>query len=90
MENSFACRYLEGELYDGSGYSESRVGELLTYRYEASDGDVMVWQHAFDLRAFGKEGKENSSSTCEIRRGLCMDPTLCHVMSCAFGHGWNL
>ena len=50
--------------------SESRVGELLTYKYEASDGDVMVWRHAFDLRAFGEQGKENSSRTCETRRGL--------------------
>ena len=78
MDNNFASRYLAGELYDGSGYSNSNVGELLTYKYEASDGDVMVWQHAFDLRAFGKQGKQNSS-TCEMKRGPCMDPTLCHV-----------
>ena len=55
-ENSFASRYLAGELYDGSCYSNSYVGELGTYKYEASDGDVMVWQHAFDLRAFGLKG----------------------------------
>ena len=75
MENSFASRYLEGELYDGSSYSKRSVRELLTYKYEASDGDVMVWRHAFDLRAFGEQGKENSSSTCETRRGPCTDPT---------------
>jgi len=79
MENNFASRYLAGELYDGSGYSDSAVGELRTYKYEGSDGDVMVWQHAFDLRAFGKQGKENSSSTCEMKRNPYMDPTLCHV-----------
>ena len=90
MENSFASRYLEGDLYDGSRYSKDYVGELFTYKYEASDGDVMVWRHAFDLRAFGEQGKENSSSTCETRRGLCMDPTLCHVMSRAFADCWNL
>ena len=70
MENSFASRYLEGELYDGSRYSRSHVGEILTYKYKASDGRVMVWRHAFDLRAFGEQGKENSSRTCETRRGL--------------------
>ncbi|CAL1136673.1 unnamed protein product, partial [Cladocopium goreaui] len=58
ISDYFAKRYLAGELYDGSGYSNSNVGELLTYKYEASDGDVMVWQHAFDLRAFGKQGEE--------------------------------
>ena len=56
MDNSFASRYLAGELYDGSGYSQDSVGELLTYKYTASDGDVMVWCHAFDLRAFGLKG----------------------------------
>ena len=49
---------MDGDLYDGSCYSNSNVGELLTYEYEASDGVVMVWRHAFDLRAFGKQGEE--------------------------------
>ena len=39
----------------------------------------MVWRHAFDLRAFGEQGKENSSSTCEMKRNPYKDPTLCHV-----------
>ena len=71
MDNNFASRYLAGDLYDGSRYSNSSVGEVLTYEYKASDGVVMVWRHAFDLRAFGKQGKENSS-TCEMRRGPCL------------------
>ena len=62
MENSFASRYLEGELYDGSRYSRSFVGELLTYKYEAPDGDVMVWRHAFDLRAFGEQGRRTAAA----------------------------
>ena len=78
MDNNFASRYLAGDLYNGSCYSNSYVGELLTYEYKAPDGDVMVWRHAFDLRACGKQGKGNSS-TCEMRRGFCMDLTLCHV-----------
>ena len=56
MDNSFASRYLAGELYNGSCYSESWEGELATYMYTASDGTVMVWRHAFDLRPFGLKG----------------------------------
>ncbi|CAL1136671.1 unnamed protein product [Cladocopium goreaui] len=58
LSDYFAKRYLAGELYDGSCYSNSYVGELGTYKYKASDGDVMVWRHAFDLRAFGEQGEE--------------------------------
>ena len=86
MDNNFASRYLAGDLYDGSRYSNSSVGEVLTYEYKASDGVVMVWRHAFDLRAFGKQGKENSS-TCEMRRGPYNDPTLGHVH---LRRVWNL
>ena len=60
MHNNFACRYLEGELYNGEDYSNSSVGELPAFKYKADDGEVMIWQHAFDLRAFGEEGKETA------------------------------
>jgi len=58
LSDYFPNGYLDGDLYDGSCYSESWVGELCTYKYEAPDGDVMVWRHAFDLRAFGEQGEE--------------------------------
>ena len=79
---------MAGDLYDGSGYSESYVDELLTYEYKTSDGAaVMVWQHAFDLRAFGKQGKENSSSTCEMRRALAwIQP----FVMCIFAHSLEM
>ena len=87
MDNNFASRYLDGDLYDGRCYSMRCVEEIVTYKYKASDGDVMVWRHAFDLRAFGKPGKENSNSTCEMRRGPYNDPTLGHVH---LRRVWNL
>ena len=67
MNSSFASRYLAGELYDGNCYSENWVGELYTYEYTASDGAVMVWCHAFDLRAFGLKG-----ATASVRSFQCV------------------
>eukprot|EP00438_Fugacium_kawagutii_P029756 Skav215810 [mRNA] locus=scaffold3885:185871:186969:+ [translate_table: standard] len=52
-------RYCQGELYDGKLYNNGYVGELHTYGFKATDGSVKVWRHAFDLRAFGKEGPKN-------------------------------
>ena len=76
---------MAGDLYDGSGYSESYVDELLTYEYKASDGVVRVWRHAFDLRAFGKQGKE--ISTCEMRRALAwIQP----FVMCIFAHSLEM
>ena len=41
---------LQGKLYEGLQYSLDSIGELLTFRYDAPDGAVHVWRHAFDLR----------------------------------------
>ena len=53
----YAQRYLAGELYTGRFYRESGLQEVLTYKYEAPDGDVHVWRHAFDLKPFGRGEK---------------------------------
>ncbi|OLQ15585.1 Nephrocystin-3 [Symbiodinium microadriaticum] len=53
LSDYYAQRYLAGELYTGRCYREDGLGELLTYKYEAPDGDVHVWRHAFDLTPFG-------------------------------------
>lgn len=31
---------------------------MRTFDFDAEDGEIRVWQHAFDLRAFGKTGGE--------------------------------
>ncbi|CAE7241533.1 HPGDS, partial [Symbiodinium natans] len=50
LSQYFLGPYVQGHLYEGTQYSEDSVGELLTFRYDAADGPVQVWQHAFDLR----------------------------------------
>ncbi|CAE7799066.1 kidins220, partial [Symbiodinium sp. CCMP2456] len=46
----FAHGYLHGELLESAQYTLDYVGELRTFRFDASDGPVHVWQHAMDLR----------------------------------------
>ena len=55
-------RYLDGELFKGSYEEKILHAGLPTYKFEAADGPVFVWQFAFDLRGFGEKGRENCSS----------------------------
>ena len=52
----FAGSYLRGELFQGEQYVNDLVGGLRTFRFDAEDGPVHVWQHAFDLRLQGFPG----------------------------------
>ena len=53
----------------------------------------MVWRYAFDLRAFGEQGKDNSSrchcnnffTVGEMKRDPCMDPTFVMCICVCFG-----
>lgn len=52
-------RYLNGKLKTkskNSFYQEGHLNELTTFVFEALDGKVQVWQSAFDLRRFGRQG----------------------------------
>ena len=44
--------------YTGSQYTEDTFpGGLRTFRYDAADGPVHVWQHAFDIRDLGSSSE---------------------------------
>ena len=58
LSDYFANGYLRGELFQGTQYSQDEVRELLTFRFDAADGPVHVWQHAFDLRDAATAGTE--------------------------------
>ena len=45
----FRGPYLEGRLYEGHAYEEDYVGECRTFRFDAPDGPVHVWQDALQL-----------------------------------------
>ena len=46
----FRGPYLEGRLYEGHAYEKDSVGECRTFRFDAPDGAVHVWQHALLIR----------------------------------------
>ena len=51
LSQYFAGGYLRGELFVGEQYIEGSIdGQLRTFRFDADDGPVHVWQHALDLR----------------------------------------
>lgn len=57
----FSGPYLQGEMLDGAAqYEGDCVDDVPTFRYDAADGPVHVWQHALDLRskARGTPGTE--------------------------------
>ncbi|CAJ1408785.1 unnamed protein product [Effrenium voratum] len=58
LSSYFKEKYLNGELFEGSSYAKSSLSEIATYTFKGADGETQVWQHAFDLRAFGNEGED--------------------------------
>ena len=59
LSQYFAGPYLQGHLYTGSQYTEDTFpGGLRTFRYDAADGPVHVWQHAFDIRDLGSSSED--------------------------------
>ncbi|CAE7746193.1 FKBP65 [Symbiodinium sp. CCMP2456] len=49
LSKYFRGPYLTGEVYQGSLYSNSSLGDLRTFDYIAPDGLVSVWRHAVIL-----------------------------------------
>ncbi|CAJ1447759.1 unnamed protein product [Effrenium voratum] len=45
----FVERYKDGELFESKVYKKDRVDGIPTFRFDAPDGPVQVWQHAFNL-----------------------------------------
>ncbi|CAE7727772.1 kidins220 [Symbiodinium sp. CCMP2592] len=52
----FAHGYLHGQLLESAQYTSDCVGELRTFRFDASDGPVQVCQHPIDLRDSSCDG----------------------------------
>jgi len=49
LSSYFLSSYLEGGVYAGHVYEEDYVGEFPTFRFDAPDGPVHVWQYALHL-----------------------------------------
>ena len=60
LSKYFKKPYIEGHIFSSSLYHEDAIGELVTYRYDAPDGPIQVWQYAFDLRSFFPDALEKS------------------------------
>ncbi|CAE7273498.1 klc-2 [Symbiodinium natans] len=59
LSEYFSGPYLEGKLYSGSDYSRDLAGDAQTFKYEAPDGPVHVWQFAFDARDLHTSGDDD-------------------------------
>eukprot|EP00438_Fugacium_kawagutii_P017243 Skav227381 [mRNA] locus=scaffold1390:114069:121524:- [translate_table: standard] len=58
LSEYFADGYLRKPKGRGFFYEDSSLDEKLTFLCKTVDGEVQVWQSAFDLRRFGRPGEE--------------------------------
>ena len=54
LSKYFAHGYLQGEVFSSSQYRRAHLDQIGTWEYDAPDGPVQIWCHAFDLRSWGQ------------------------------------
>ena len=57
LSTYFRGPYLEGAVFQGKEYEAGKVHNVYSFRYNAPDGYVHVWRHAFDLRVLNSTDK---------------------------------